>query len=136
MSMIQFKQLDQQVQLILISVALMGNLFFGLNGDTFFFGSYFVVGAWQIMSVIVHFFYKAPPYNTTMRKIYLYILLAVIILLPIGTTVGNDDTTIMTLFALLFVSALMAIYYLLTCIRETKELKKLSAAQAELPRAS
>ena len=87
--------------------------------DEQFFVAYFIVGGWQILSVIVHFFYKAP-YNTRMRKIYLISL--GIVLLIMGLSIPTDGI-IIALLGLLFVSPVMAIYYLITCIKETQALQ-------------
>lgn len=100
-----------------------------LDDEQFFIG-YFTVGGWQMLSVIVHFFYKAP-YNTRMRKIYLIAL--GIVLLITGLSIPTDGI-IMVLVGLLILSPLMAIYYLITCIRETQALEALTTIpQTEVP---
>ena len=93
--------------------------------DEQFFIAYFMVGGWQVLSVIVHFFYKAP-YNTKMRKIY---LVALGIVLLITALALPTDNIIGVLAGLLFVSPVMAVYYLITCIKETQALQ----AVAETP---
>lgn len=87
--------------------------------DEQFFIAYFMVGGWQVLSVIVHFFYKAP-YNTKMRKIY---LIALGIVLLITALALPTDNIIGVLAGLLFVSPVMAVYYLITCIKETQALQ-------------
>ena len=100
-----------------------------LDDEQFFIG-YFTVGGWQVLSAIAHFFYKAP-YNTRMRKIYLITL--GIVLLIMGLSIPTDGI-IVALVGLLFFSPVMAIYYLVTCIRETQALEKLATIpQTELP---
>jgi hypothetical protein len=92
--------------------------------DEQFFVAYFMVGGWQVLSVIVHFFYKAP-YNIRMRKIYLISL--GIVLLIMGLSIPSDGI-IIALLGLLFVSPVMAIYYLITCIKETQALQVVAEA--------
>lgn len=119
-----FKTMDYIIQAMLIITGLVIGLQAKrfLDDEAFFLG-YFLVGGWQLISVIVHFFYKAP-YKTRSRKIYLITLGIVILALLISLP---TDGIIITLFGLLFFSPLMAAYYLVTCIRETKELSLIMA---------
>jgi Ca2+/Na+ antiporter len=98
-----------------------------LNGTAFFM-SYFLIGGWQVFSAIVHLFYKAP-YKTTMRQVYL-VLLAIIVALTFISSFVND-VILMLGEILLFLSPVMAVYYLVTCFVETKWLIDQGNAVAE-----
>jgi hypothetical protein len=115
-----FKRIDCIIQGLLIVLGLVMGLSSGemLSDDLTFFGGYFLVGGWQLISVIVHFFYDAP-YKRVMRKIYLITLGAVILALLLSLPA---DGIIAMLFGLLFFSPVMAVYYLITCIKETQQL--------------
>ena len=98
--------------------------------DEQFFVAYFIVGGWQVLSVIVHFFYKAP-YSTWRRKIYLIALGIVLLITGLSIPAGG---IIFVLVGLLFVSPVMAVYYLITCIKETQALQVAAEAlPTEIP---
>jgi hypothetical protein len=125
------KKADYIIQIVLIIAGLVLGLTAKrvLDDEQFFIG-YFTVGGWQVLSAIAHFFYKAP-YNTRMRKIYLIAL--GIVLLIMGISIPTDGI-IVALVGLLFFSPVMAIYYLITCIRETQALEALATIpQTEIP---
>jgi uncharacterized membrane protein YesL len=116
--MLAFKRVDCVVQGITILAGLVMALTAPDMLSEGFMGAYFLVGGWQLLSVIVHFFYKAP-YETKMRKIYLVALLLVIVVLLLCLP---SDAIISGLFALLVVSPFMAVFYLAACIKETNKL--------------
>ena len=112
-----FKMIDCTIQGILIVLG----LFLGLTHeslDEMFLLGYFLVGGCQLLSAIVHFFYKAP-YSTKLRRIYLIVL--GIVILVIGLSIPTEGI-IVVLIGLLFLSPVMAVYYLVTCIKETQSL--------------
>jgi hypothetical protein len=114
-----FKITDIFIQIVLIVVSLVYALFIDkleIGGIDFFTG-YFVVGGWQMLSVIVHFFYKAP-YPTVMRRLYLLALLVVTVLALLAVVV--DPIVILVGEILLFFAPVMALYYLVVCFVETK----------------
>lgn len=125
--MIRFKTIDYMIQILMITLAVLGSLSF--RDESVFLMSYFIVGGWQILSVLVHFFYPVP-FKTTMRKIYLVMLVLMLVILGI-IAVTSPDGGIYALFGLLIVSPLLAIYYLVTCYRETAALKKIQGVGAE-----
>jgi hypothetical protein len=110
------KLIDCIMQSLLILAALVFALSSGRMDEELFTG-YFVVGGWQVLSVLVHFFYK-PTYNTRMRRIYLVTLGFVAFFCLFLFT----EALIFILLGLLFFSPAMAVYYLVTCIRETQQL--------------
>jgi hypothetical protein len=116
--MLVFKRVDCVIQIITIAAGLVMAFAAREVLNETFFAAYFLVGGWQLFSVIVHFFFQAP-YKTQKRKIYLIslgvVLLALLLCLP-------SDSIIAGLAVLLVVSPFMAIFYLATCIEETKQL--------------
>lgn len=116
------KTLDYVIQLGLI----IGSVLYAIlsvtkfvSGDKAFF-AYFIVGGWQIMSVVAHLLYS-PSYKSKLRKIYLIILAIVFVILLVSYSLQNDNIMLATLFGLLIVSPFQAILYVITCIRETKK---------------
>lgn len=122
-----FKRIDCVVQGFLIVAGIIMALASGdMMSDFNFFGAYFLVGGWQLVSVFVHFFYQAP-YKTRMRKVYLVslglVILALLVSIPTEMIIG-------ALFGLLFVSPVLAVFYLATCIVETQRLLELAVLPA------
>ena len=117
----KFKKADVIIQITLIAAALVVNLI--RQGDILgelFLSSYFIVGGWQITSVIIHFI-KPTPIKLVLRKLYL-ILLGITVFAGIVIGVIAGDGIIMFLLGLLFVSPVMAILYLITCIKENEKM--------------
>lgn len=72
--------------------------------DSFLLG-YFVVGTWQVISIIIHLVHKNKILISSLRKIYSLVTLICLITMPMG----------FLMFAILFYLApFMAIFY--TCI--------------------
>jgi hypothetical protein len=128
----KFKSIDCAIQsvLIVLGFILGASSADNMLDDYFFFLGYFLVGGWQLISVIVHFTYEAP-YKKTMRKIYLITL--GIVLLAFLFSIPTGDGVMMMLFVLLFFSPIMAVYYLITCINETQKLSEIMALQQVKP---
>ncbi len=77
--------------------------------------SYFIVGGWQIISMLVHILH--PTFKiTTARSIYQYTLIIVTVLVLLSIPF---DMVLLALYLLLIVSPFMAIYYTYVCYRET-----------------
>lgn len=121
-----FKLTDCYIQGVTILAALVMALGADDILDEMFLGGYFVVGSWQVISAIVHFFYK-PPYKILARKIYLYLLLALIVFALV--CLAAPDAVMIFLIVLLCFSPFMAVYYLIVCISETQKLR----AMEEVP---
>lgn len=100
--------------------------FSNTNFDGIFFGVYFMVGGWQILSVILHRIFYTPQHKSFMRHIYLITLAIVAGVLLASIT----SFIIWALYGLLFFSPLMAVYYLITCVVETKKLPEVPEPQA------
>ncbi len=79
--------------------------------ETFFIG-YFVTGAWQVISILVHTVNRWFINKGSARSIYHWIVLLTLTLAFI------PFTSIYILYALLFAAPFMAIYYTYICYRE------------------
>jgi amino acid transporter len=125
-----FKTVDYVGQILLLLVS--GSV--ALSTDFDMLGSpalnmYLVVGGWQVLSVIIHFFIS-KAYKLPLRKWY-HILLILTVL--IGIVMVFNDNAIPFFFGMLFWSPLLAILYLVCCYKETMKLS--SATQgSELKR--
>lgn len=120
-----FKLMDCFVQATLIGLALvLGPRQYRTGADEDFLIWYFLVGGWQVLSVIVHFLFYRPVTKSLLRRIYL-ITLALVTVILVTSAVGF---VIEALFGLLFFSPVMALYYLVTCMIETKRLPDAAAA--------
>jgi len=83
-----------------------------------FLFSYLLVGTWQIISLIVHFFISAE-YKIGLRRIYSVLLLVTGGLFLIG--LFSTDLLLGLFFGLLFWSPALAILYLITCLLELRK---------------
>jgi hypothetical protein len=111
------KTIDFRAQLLLI---IAGVLFCAINLNSFYV-SYFIVGGWQVLSCLTHFFLPHfYPYSG--RKIYLLVLL---LLAMLGIIALLSPAFILPyLFILLFISPLMAIWYCFISYKEVKLLQQ------------
>lgn len=124
-----FKTIDYYVQLVFIIAALMINLFLLTAGQTSIdvvLGSYFLVGGWQVCSVIANFMIRAE-YKVNLRKWYLVLLLLTAVIGALCLV--DSNTSIFFLFALFIWSPVLAILYLVTSYRELKLLQQPRAAE-------
>lgn len=120
----KFKKIDCVVQVVLLLAALCWNLA-GISRGRFlgndpFIISYVIVGGWQLISALAHA--VKPIYNKKIpRRIYLFALLAVVAGALIAYLQG--DAVLLFFYVLLFAAPVMAVYYCLVCIAETKAIK-------------
>jgi hypothetical protein len=113
-----FARLDVIIQVILIVSGLaigFGVMAGSISGD-YMFVPYFMVGGWQIFSVIVHLVGEGFRFSP-LRKAYLSTLILVLVILIISIPA---EFIIYALIGLLFFSPLMAFFYLYTCNKELK----------------
>lgn len=125
--MVLFKTIDYYAQLFLITAGVLVNLFLfsvNHNGADFIFAAYFLLGGWQVCSVIAHFMVPAK-FKVGLRKVYLALLLATAVVGALCMT--NNDAILIFLFAIFFWSPILAIIYIVTSYRELN-LVKLSLA--------
>lgn len=121
-----FKLVDCCGQLLLIVVGLMMGIGGGLD-ETSFFAAYFVVGGWQVLSAILHGIFYSPTHKSKLRRIYL---------ITLGVVAGCllmslSGFVLEALYGLLFFSPVMAVYYLITCMLETKRLSEAAEVAPE-----
>jgi hypothetical protein len=110
----RFKKIDFEINVILIIIC---TVFAFCNGGAGFFIGYFVVGGWQLVSMLVHYYKNWFCEKGTKRRSY---QTAVIVVL-ISALTGFIFFPIMMLVAivLLFAAPVMAIYYTWICYDET-----------------
>lgn len=126
--MITFKRLDWIVQLMLIiGIPLFFLVNQGRYRDFDFISGYFIVGGWQLISILVHFFF---PRHTKIKLRTIHGVLSLIIVLLTAVLVAADnDALIMLLIGILFVTPALAILYLIACFLETKALLQFEKPQ-------
>lgn len=112
-----FKTIDYVGQLVLITVGVFSIAIFGFRYDRGpGISTYFLVGGWQVLSVLIHLFLKNVP-KVNLRKIY-HVLL--IVTLVIGIPCLFSDAIIYYLVAVLIWSPVLAIIYVVCCYKEVK----------------
>ena len=106
---LRFKQIDLIVQLLILLTT--GGLYF-VDSNTAFISLYFVFGGWQFMSMLVHLIAKWNN-DHLLRRIYLYALLAVVIIFLIS--LAFVTLMIWLFYLLLFITPVLGLYYVLVC---------------------
>lgn len=99
-----FKLVDFWVSAGLILVFAVLSVF--KHDETFMVG-YFVVGTWQVISMLVHVFTKTFTHRPGARYAYNWITLISVVTMPLGS-----------FWILLFTAPFMAVYYTWICYRE------------------
>jgi hypothetical protein len=99
-----FKIIDLWISVTLIVTFLFLIVF--IDTDLLFAG-YFITGAWQIISMIVHVNTSCFTYKTGGRYIYHWITIILLITFPFGSYI-----------ILLFIAPFLAIIYTVICYRE------------------
>ena len=100
----KLKIIDYWISILLITVFTLLSL---MKWDPTFIIGYFVIGAWQVMSMIIHVYNRWFLRAGSARYIYHWIVLISILTLPIGSYV-----------ILLFTAPFMAVYYTYICYHE------------------
>ncbi|MEO7310998.1 MAG: hypothetical protein ABIX01_11420 [Chitinophagaceae bacterium] len=107
-----FKQIDCWVQVVSILVFIV----LGLTMlDITFFVGYFVVGALQVISMLIHFGQGWFSNKGSSRYYYQHLTLAALVCMVLGLMIPPFA---FAYFILLFFAPFMAIYYLYLCFRE------------------
>lgn len=109
----KFKLFDYLLNIILISASLIYGL---LAEDFHFIYGYFIVGAWQVISMFIHYFNDWFNEKGTGRRIYQKTILYIFITAAIGMLVW--PLLYLLLVILLFAAPFLAIYYTWLCYRE------------------
>ena len=114
----KFKQIDLAGQLILIASFVLVSIF---SSPAYIFTGYFIVGLWQIISMVVH---KVNDWNMQQvpRRYYHKISLVTVVLILLAFTIGGYF--FVTLYIMLFAAPLMAVFYTSLCFREITCLEK------------
>ena len=106
----KFKQIDAGISAMLITIFFIASL---INQDYTFITGYIVVGAWQVLSMLVHLFHTRYFPFSGMRSAYNVITLISLITMPIGS-----------IFILLFTAPFMAIFYTWMCFNELRKMNE------------
>jgi len=106
----QFKLIDFWVSTglivaFIIIAILQGTEDFLSNG---FLTGYFVVGGWQVISMLIHAYNHCFTYKGGARHIYHWITFVAVITMPLGS-----------FWILFFTAPFMAVYYTYLCYKET-----------------
>jgi hypothetical protein len=107
----QFKKIDMWISIVLIIAAMI----WVKNFDEIT-TSYFIIGGWQIISMVIHIIKKWFTHKGTKRQTY-----QIIVLVTITFTILSipANFVIIPMYILLFAAPLMAIYYTVLCFQET-----------------
>lgn len=108
-----FKRIDYRVSIILMAAAVVYGL---IVQDSRFMAGYFVVGGWQLLSMIIHIYSNSFTYRGTGRSIYNNIIICILVMLLIGVMVPLLLYCVMIFLAL--ASPFMALYYTRLCYKE------------------
>jgi hypothetical protein len=122
-SMRTFKLIDSLISTTLILVLLYLNLF---TGTKIIFLSYFIVGGWQLASMIIHEINRWFVGEGSARRLYhqlvlwmIIVFLALVLIELLWT--GSVYFLLIYLYLLLVISPAMAIYYTVHCFLEWRE---------------
>ena len=102
----KFKTIDYRISILLIAVFTLISL---IKRDGTFVIGYFVTGAWQLISMIIHVWNGWFTRSRNARYVYHWIVLISVLTLPIGSFI-----------ILLFTAPFMAVYYTYLCYHEVR----------------
>jgi hypothetical protein len=106
----KFKKMDAWTSVMLIMIFCLICL---INQElTTLFVAYFVVGGWQVISMLAHLFNRRYLETSTARSVYHGITLISVVTMP-----GS-------FYILLFVAPFMAIFYTWLCFSEVKKMNQ------------
>lgn len=115
----KFKEIDAWISGVLIIGFLIATL---TRRDFTFLIGYFVVGGWQVISMLIHAFNGWFTETGSKRYIYHWIVVITIMIVLLGFAVY--PILIYLLFILLFVSPFMALYYTWLCFDEIRKMNQ------------
>lgn len=110
----KFKLYDLLVNLLLIFLFLIISLF---RKDYTFLIGYFVVGAWQLISILIHAYYKWFTQAKSRRYYYSSAVVCIIITALLGFIFYPF---LLLLYLMLFAAPLLALYYVWICYTEIR----------------
>lgn len=106
----KFKKIDTWISIILIAAFAIATI---INRDYTFLIGYFVVGGWQVISMLVHVYNRSFTEKRGTRYVYHWITFFSIITMPVGS-----------FFILLFTAPFMAIFYTWLCFDEVRKMNQ------------
>lgn len=112
----KFKQTDYFISLLLILVFVIISF---INQDMTWIVGYFVVGGWQVISMIIHTVFGWFTAKNSRRYIYQYLVLIIIVLALLGFVI--KPILFLLAYPMLFAAPVMAIYYTWICYEEVYE---------------
>jgi hypothetical protein len=104
----KFKTIDTWISIILITGFAIATI---INRDNTFLLGYFVVGGWQVISMLVHVYYHSFTQKKSIRRSYHWITFISLITMPVGS-----------FWILLFTAPFMAVYYTCLCFDEVRKM--------------
>ena len=106
----KFKKIDTWISIMLITGFAIATI---INRDYTFIVGYFVVGGWQVISMLLHVYYKCFTEKKGSRYIYHWITFISLVTMPIGS-----------FLILLFTAPFMAVYYTWLCYDEVRKMNQ------------
>ena len=106
----KFKEADTWISISLITGFAIATI---INRNYTFLPGYFVVGAWQVISMLVHVYYHSFTEKKGIRRNYQWITLISLITMPIGS-----------FWILLFTAPFMAVFYTWLCYNEVRKMNQ------------
>ncbi|MEP7144535.1 MAG: hypothetical protein ABI707_16735 [Ferruginibacter sp.] len=100
----QFKIIDLFINIALVSGF---SVYCLIKQNGSFITGYFVVGGWQVISMLIHVYNKCFTYKSGSRYTYHWITFISLVTMPLGS-----------FLILLFTAPFMAIYYTYLCYHE------------------
>ena len=115
----KFKKIDIYISILLIAGFTLMSF---VNMDSTFFVGYFVVGGWQLVSMVIHAALGWFTQAYTRRYVYQFIVLGIIVMALSGLVF--EFLLILLAFPLLFAAPFMAMYYTWICYYELNTIIK------------
>ena len=111
----RYKKIDAWVSVALISVGCIWCLF---QRDASFITFYFIVGFWQVVSMVAH---QVKGYNITKHhsRFYYHLLILFLLFMPMFGFIAPIVWWI-EMYALLFIAPILAVIYTVICFVEIK----------------
>lgn len=109
----RFKLIDTWISMVLTGVFALLTL---VRRDSIFITGYFVVGGWQVISMVVHAVNGWFCHEGGKRHVYHWVVAITIIVVPLSFVLY--PILFLFLFVLLFAAPFMAVYYTWICYEE------------------
>lgn len=106
----KFKKIDAWISVVLILGFSIATI---INRDYTFLLGYLVVGGWQVISMLLHVYFRLFTQKGGVRNIYQWITLIALVTLPVGSY-----------WILLFIAPLMAVFYTSLCFDEVIKMSR------------